>query len=106
MSIWRHWIRLFGDYESLTAGKAKDALVDMLGGVGQSIDLKNHPQDDEKQSQLFDQLLEAFQHDSQMTASISVRIIVETDVLSGIGLCRSSVSDASMYFKKCVIDNR
>ena len=36
--------------------------------------LKSKDKDDEKQSQLFDQLLEAFQHDSQMTASISVRL--------------------------------
>ncbi len=32
--------RLFGDYESLEAGKARDAMVDMMGGVGQGVDLQ------------------------------------------------------------------
>ena len=63
--------RLFGDYESLEAGNGKDALVDMLGGVGQSVDLKDH-KDEEKTNKLFEVLLDAHENQSQMTASISV----------------------------------
>ncbi len=34
--------RLFGDYESLEAGKARDAMVDMMGGVGQGVELEEY----------------------------------------------------------------
>ena len=63
--------RLFGDYESLTAGKAKDALVDMLGGLGQVISVKDLVSEEEKHT-LFEHMLEAYENHSVMTASISV----------------------------------
>ena len=34
--------RLFGDYESLEAGKARDGMVDMMGGVGQGVELTDY----------------------------------------------------------------
>ena len=34
--------RIFGDYESLEAGKARDAMVDMMGGVGQGVELQDY----------------------------------------------------------------
>ena len=35
-------LRIFGDYESLEAGKARDAMVDMMGGVGQGVELQDY----------------------------------------------------------------
>lgn len=65
--------RLFGDYESLEAGKARDALVDMMGGVGEGIELKDYHSED-KAKKLFEVLEEAFENHSLMSASIAVRL--------------------------------
>ena len=62
----------------------------MLGGVGQSIDLKTFNTDEEKHSELFDQLIDAFENGSQMTASISV------------GLLRATSGAPAAYLIHCV----
>lgn len=56
----------------MEAGKAKDALVDMLGGLGQVVTLSDFKASPEKQQELFEQMLEAYENYSVMTASISV----------------------------------
>ena len=70
--LYLYVFRLFGDYESLDAGRPKDALVDMLGGLGQVEDLSEHKGTEEKESKLFENMLEAYENHSVMTASISV----------------------------------
>ena len=64
--------RLFGDYKSLESGKARDALEDMMGGVSEAVDLADWRGDETKVNFLFDQLLDAFEDHSLMSASIAV----------------------------------
>ena len=40
--IFLFFYRIFGDYESLEAGKARDAIVDMMGGVGEGVELEEY----------------------------------------------------------------
>ncbi|KAL5003952.1 hypothetical protein ScPMuIL_017408 [Solemya velum] len=63
------YAKLFGDYESLTAGKAKDAMVDMTGGVGENIDMQDY-RSEENRKKLFKILHEAFENRSLIAASI------------------------------------
>ena len=64
--------RLFGDYESLAGGKSRDALVDMIGGVGEGVDLSQIRDDAEKKEKLFKEMEEAFENHSIMSVSIEV----------------------------------
>lgn len=66
-------IRLFGDYESLTGGKARDAMVDMTGGVGEGIEIRDYRTQDEKMK-LFKILNHAMDDRSLMSASITVSV--------------------------------
>ena len=63
--------RLSGDYESLTAGNAKDALVDMTGGVGERVALEDY-RTEEKRKDLFRILRHSKENHSLMSASIVV----------------------------------
>ena len=63
--------RLSGDYESLTAGNAKDALVDMTGGVGERITLAEYKTEDQRKD-LFRILRHSKEDHSLMSASIQV----------------------------------
>ena len=69
-----NFYRLFGDYESLTAGKAKDGMVDMTGGVGESIELEDY-RTEELKKKLFKILKSSYEDRSLMSASIRVIII-------------------------------
>ena len=63
---------MFGDYESLTAGKAKDGMVDMTGGVGESLEIDDY-RTEEKKKKLFKILRTSYEDKSLMSASIRVR---------------------------------
>ena len=65
--------RLAGDYESLVAGNAKDALVDMTGGVGERLSLDDYKTPDQK-TDLFRILKHSKENHSLMSASIAVSI--------------------------------
>ena len=67
-----HDCRLFGDYESLEAGKCRDALVDMMGGVGEGVEMEEYSKDEAKKKKLFEELEEAYENHSLMSASMSV----------------------------------
>ena len=66
--------RLSGDYESLTAGNAKDALVDMTGGVGERITLAEYKTEDQRKD-LFRILRHSKEDHSLMSASIQVCVL-------------------------------
>ncbi|XP_060079370.1 calpain-5-like [Ylistrum balloti] len=63
------YAKLFGDYESLIAGKARDAMVDMTGGVGEGIELEDYRTEEDKKK-LFKILRNSFDNRSLMSASI------------------------------------
>ncbi len=65
---------MFGDYESLQGGHAKEALTDMTGGVGESINLTEYRENPKQKDALFDILEEASENHSMITASIKVHI--------------------------------
>ena len=62
---------MFGCYEALTAGKARDAMVDMTGGVGEGLDVADFPTG-EKRDKLFNIIHKANAKMSLMAASIQV----------------------------------
>ncbi|KAJ8310637.1 hypothetical protein KUTeg_012502 [Tegillarca granosa] len=64
------YAKLFGDYESLTGGKARDAMVDMTGGVGEGIEIRDYRTQEEKMK-LFKILNHAMDDRSLMSASIT-----------------------------------
>lgn len=64
--------RLAGDYESLVGGNAKDALVDMTGGVGERVDLTEYQSADQKK-ELFRILKQSKENHSLIGASIAVK---------------------------------
>lgn len=63
------YAKLFGDYESLTAGKAKDGMVDMTGGVGESLEVEDFRSEEQKK-RLFKILRSSYEDKSLMSASI------------------------------------
>ena len=62
---------MFGCYEALTAGKARDAMVDMTGGVGEGLDVADY-RPEQLRDKLFDILHKAQDNMSLMCASIQV----------------------------------
>ena len=79
-------LRLFGNYESLEAGKAKDALVDMMGGVAEGVDLTEYKDKEQKdRDKLFKDMVESFENHSLMSASIAVGILY-TSVSNSSGI--------------------
>ena len=62
---------MFGSYEALTGGKARDAMVDMTGGVGESISL-NQYESAESRQKLFEILHDAYENKALISASIMV----------------------------------
>lgn len=83
--------RLFGDYESLTAGKAKDGMVDMTGGVGESIELEDY-RTEELKKKLFKILRSSYEDRSLMSASIRVcfmwSILQLVTFLNSVSICQ------------------
>ncbi|XP_014773741.1 calpain-5 isoform X1 [Octopus bimaculoides] len=63
------YAKLFGSYEALTGGKSRDAMVDMTGGVGESVRLSEY-RSQEKKAELFKSLLYAYENKALMSASI------------------------------------
>ena len=63
--------RLFGCYEALTAGKARDAMVDMTGGVGEGLEIADFRSQDQRM-RLFNILHKAKGNDALMCAAIQV----------------------------------
>ncbi|KAK3082918.1 hypothetical protein FSP39_009044 [Pinctada imbricata] len=64
------YAKLFGDYESLKGGQAKDAMVDMTGGVGEGFELADVCKSDEDKNKLFKILKKSKEHHSLISASI------------------------------------
>lgn len=64
------YAKLFGDYESLVAGKAKDAMVDMTGGVAEGIEIKDYNSKEERKK-LFKILRKSKEDKSLMSTSIA-----------------------------------
>ncbi|KAL4220104.1 Calpain-6 [Mactra antiquata] len=64
------YAKLAGDYESLVGGNAKDALVDMTGGVGERVDLNDY-QSAEQKKELFRILKQSKENHSLIGASIA-----------------------------------
>ena len=69
--IWLVTFRLFGNYESLVAGRPRDALVDITGGVGELLSLDTY-KTEKQRMELFDILHESIEQRSLMSASIAV----------------------------------
>lgn len=67
--------RFFGNYESLVSGQARDAMADMMGGVGENIEISNIRGDSKKKKKLFKEMLEAFENHSLMAASMGVILL-------------------------------
>ncbi|CAH1782218.1 unnamed protein product [Owenia fusiformis] len=65
------YAKLFGSYEALSGGRARDALVDMTGGVGELVELEEWTENDKKKQELFDNLDEAMENNSLVSASIA-----------------------------------
>ena len=63
---------MFGDYESLESGKARDALEDMMGGVGEGVVLKDVLTDAKQRDQFWKDLEQAFENNSLISASVVV----------------------------------
>ena len=63
------FLRLCGSYEALKGGSSSEAMEDFTGGMTESIDLTNPP------NNLFNIMLKAFQRSSLMGCSIDVSFI-------------------------------
>lgn len=78
------YAKLAGDYESLTSGNAKDALVDMTGGVGERISLDDY-KTEAQNKELFRILKLSKENHSLMTASIAATgNEIETELRCGL----------------------
>lgn len=65
------FFRLFGGYEALVAGKAKDAMVDMTGGVAEGIEIRDYKNEEERKK-LFKILRKSKENMSLISTSIAV----------------------------------
>ncbi|KAK3578630.1 hypothetical protein CHS0354_002205 [Potamilus streckersoni] len=76
------YAKLFGDYESLTAGNAKDALVDMTGGVGERVSM-----DEWKTEEQRTDLFRILKHSSENRSLISASIAATANELESVLPC-------------------
>ncbi|XP_061194258.1 calpain-5-like [Saccostrea echinata] len=67
------YAKIYGSYEVLEGGHAKDALVDMTGGVGEDITVSNYTESEEKKQKLFNILSSAISNRSLISASINAK---------------------------------
>ncbi|KAK7090412.1 calpain-5-like [Littorina saxatilis] len=81
------YAKLFGCYEALTAGKARDAMVDMTGGVGEGLEIADFRSQDQRM-RLFTILHKAKGHDALMSAAIQARTAAEMEVRLNVGLVK------------------
>lgn len=64
------YAKLFGGYEALVAGKAKDAMVDMTGGVAEGIEIRDYKNEEERKK-LFKILRKSKENMSLISTSIA-----------------------------------
>ncbi|KAK6195804.1 hypothetical protein SNE40_001159 [Patella caerulea] len=81
------YAKLFGSYEALTAGKSRDAMVDLTGGAGETLDIIDF-RGEERKTRLFDILHKAKINHSLMCASIQAKSAAEMETKLSIGLVR------------------
>ncbi|XP_041359525.1 calpain-5-like [Gigantopelta aegis] len=89
------YAKLFGSYEALSGGKARDAMVDMTGGVGESLEISNFRSEDERM-RLFTILHKAMDYKSLMSSSIMARSAADMEAKLSCGLVKGhaySVTD-------------
>nr|XP_022342765.1 calpain-5-like [Crassostrea virginica] len=67
------YAKIFGSYEALEGGHARDALVNMTGGVGEDISVADYTESEEKRKKLFQILNSAIEDRALISASISAR---------------------------------
>lgn len=81
------YAKLFGCYEALTAGKARDAMVDMTGGVGEGLEVAEFQSQDQRM-RLFNILHKAKSNDALMCAAIQARSAADMEVRLSSGLVK------------------
>lgn len=81
------YAKVFGSYEVLTGGKARDALVDMTGGVGECFSLKDFTNETQRM-ELFDNLEEAMENTSLISASIQATSASDMEAKLSCGLVK------------------
>lgn len=81
------YAKLFGSYEALTGGKARDAMVDMTGGVGESISLNQYDTTESRQK-LFDILYDAYENKALISASIMAKTDADMEMKTTVGLVK------------------
>ncbi|PVD18345.1 hypothetical protein C0Q70_20894 [Pomacea canaliculata] len=81
------YAKLFGCYEALTAGKARDAMVDMTGGVGEGLEIADFRSQDQRM-RLFSILYKAKANQSLMCSAIQARTAAEMEVRLSVGLVK------------------
>lgn len=67
------YAKIFGSYEALEGGHARDALVNMTGGVGEDITMADYTDSGEKKEKLFKILKSSIKDGSLISASISAK---------------------------------
>ncbi|KAK6963019.1 calpain-5, partial [Biomphalaria glabrata] len=78
---------LFGCYEALVAGKARDAMVDMTGGIGEGLEMADF-RTEQLKDRLFELLHQAKSNLSLMCASIQAKNSSEMETKLSVGLVR------------------
>ncbi|CAL1546272.1 unnamed protein product [Lymnaea stagnalis] len=81
------YAKLFGCYEALTAGKARDAMVDMTGGIGEGLEMVDFKTEALK-DRLFEILHKAKANLSLICANIQARTAAEMETKLSVGLVR------------------
>lgn len=82
------YAKIFGDYESLKGGQAKDAMVDMTGGVGEALELKDYTKTEEDKLKLFKILRKCKEHHSLISAAIPVTSANDMEAQLSCGLVK------------------
>ncbi len=79
-----------GSYESLTSGSLAEALVDLTGGVPETINLQapKYTKGQLKILKLFDRMKEAFSQNALMAAAIAIKDLNELEEHMGCGLVK------------------
>ena len=63
----------------MEGGHARDALVNMTGGVGEDISVADYTESEEKRKKLFQILNSAIEDRALISASISVKIVIPSN---------------------------
>ncbi|CAL1546273.1 unnamed protein product [Lymnaea stagnalis] len=81
------YAKLFGSYEALTSGKARNAMVDLTGGIGEDIKMEDFKTMAEK-DRLYRRLLDAKANGALICASIKANNASEREAKLSVGLIR------------------